>query len=120
MVKLDCKVTPAGCACQEGNTIGCISSNGGLDAGFELELGRVFHTDSRRSVKRRNEFEVDADEKQSETGGWRLMDCDKVEISVDGCGRRISGKVAKVARWRSFKGTYVGTAHSCQFATLKH
>jgi len=30
----DCKVTPAYCACQEGNTIGCISSNDGLDAGM--------------------------------------------------------------------------------------
>src|SRR4051794_21734353 len=29
----DCKVTPAGCACQEGNTTGCIPSNDGLDAG---------------------------------------------------------------------------------------
>jgi len=29
----DCKVTPAYCACQERNTIGCISSNDGLDAG---------------------------------------------------------------------------------------
>ena len=29
----DCKVTPAGCGCQEGNTIGCIPSNDGLDAG---------------------------------------------------------------------------------------
>ena len=29
----DCKVTPANCVCQEGNTIGCISSNDGLDAG---------------------------------------------------------------------------------------
>jgi hypothetical protein len=28
----DCKVTPARCACQEGNTIGCIPSNDGLDA----------------------------------------------------------------------------------------
>src|SRR5579862_3479951 len=28
----DCKVTPAGCACQEGNTTGCIPSNDGLDA----------------------------------------------------------------------------------------
>jgi hypothetical protein len=30
----DCKVTPAGCACQERNTIGCIPSNDGLDAGL--------------------------------------------------------------------------------------
>ena len=30
----DCKVTPADCACQEGNTIGCISNNDGLDAGL--------------------------------------------------------------------------------------
>jgi len=29
----DCKVTPAYCACQERNTIGCISSNDGLGAG---------------------------------------------------------------------------------------
>jgi hypothetical protein len=29
----DCKVTPAYCGCQGGNTIGCISSNDGLDAG---------------------------------------------------------------------------------------
>jgi hypothetical protein len=34
----ECKVTPAGCACQEGNTIGCIPSNDGLDAAF----GTVF------------------------------------------------------------------------------
>ena len=31
----DCKVTPAGCACQERNPTGCIPSNDGLDAGFE-------------------------------------------------------------------------------------
>ncbi len=30
----DCKVTPAGSSCQEGNTIGCIPSNDGLGAGF--------------------------------------------------------------------------------------
>ena len=29
----DCNVTPPYCSCQEGNTIGCISSNDGLDAG---------------------------------------------------------------------------------------
>lgn len=29
----DCKVTPPYCTCQEGNTIGCISSNDGADAG---------------------------------------------------------------------------------------
>ena len=29
----ECKVTPAYCACQERNTIGCISSNDGLGAG---------------------------------------------------------------------------------------
>jgi hypothetical protein len=29
----DCKVTPASCACQEGNTTGCIPNNGGLGAG---------------------------------------------------------------------------------------
>ena len=30
----ECKVTPADCACQEANTIGCIPSNDGLDAGL--------------------------------------------------------------------------------------
>ena len=30
----DCKVTPAGCACQGGNTTGCIPSNDGLGAGL--------------------------------------------------------------------------------------
>ena len=30
----DCKVTPARCSCQEGNTIGCIPSNDGLDTAF--------------------------------------------------------------------------------------
>src|SRR6266404_2417863 len=30
----DCKVTPAYCTCQERNTIGCISSNDGLGAGW--------------------------------------------------------------------------------------
>jgi hypothetical protein len=30
----ECKLTPAGCACQEGNTIGCIPSNDGLGAGL--------------------------------------------------------------------------------------
>jgi len=29
----ECKVTPAYCACQEGNTIGCILNNDGLGAG---------------------------------------------------------------------------------------
>ena len=33
-VAWDCKVTPASCACQEGNTIGCIPSNDGAGAGF--------------------------------------------------------------------------------------
>jgi hypothetical protein len=32
----DCKVTPADCTCQEGNTTGCIPSNDGLDAGLGL------------------------------------------------------------------------------------
>jgi hypothetical protein len=32
----DCKVTPPYCTCQEGNTIGCISSNDGLDAGVRI------------------------------------------------------------------------------------
>ena len=30
----ECNVTPADCACQEINTICCISSNDGLDAGW--------------------------------------------------------------------------------------
>src|SRR5579863_8203533 len=30
----DCKVTPADCTCQEGNTTGCIPSNDGLGAGL--------------------------------------------------------------------------------------
>src|SRR6266700_3215411 len=30
----DCKVTPTSCTCQERNTIGCIPSNDGLDAGL--------------------------------------------------------------------------------------
>jgi hypothetical protein len=30
----DCKVTPAYCACQEGNTIGCIFNNDRLDSGL--------------------------------------------------------------------------------------
>ena len=34
MLAWDCKVTPAYSACQEGNTIGCIPSNDGLDAGL--------------------------------------------------------------------------------------
>jgi hypothetical protein len=34
-VAWDCKVTPAGCACQGRNTTGCIPSNDALDAGFE-------------------------------------------------------------------------------------
>ena len=34
----DCKVTPVYCTCQEGNTIGCIPSNDGLDA----RLGLIF------------------------------------------------------------------------------
>ena len=33
-VAWDCKVTPAAGTCQEGNTTGCIPSNGGLDAGL--------------------------------------------------------------------------------------
>jgi hypothetical protein len=32
----DCKVTPVGCACQEGNTICCILNNDGLDAGARV------------------------------------------------------------------------------------
>jgi hypothetical protein len=32
LVPWDCKVTPADCTCQEGNTIGCIPNNDGLDA----------------------------------------------------------------------------------------
>src|SRR5207302_9663221 len=40
----DCKVTPAYCTCQERNTIGCISSNGGLGAGeVELLSTRAIH-----------------------------------------------------------------------------
>ena len=34
----ECKVTPAGCACQEGNTIGCIPSNDGLGAGLAAQF----------------------------------------------------------------------------------
>ena len=42
----DCKVTPADCACQEGNTTGCIPSNDGLGAG----LGSGFpHCGKRRT-----------------------------------------------------------------------
>src|SRR5579864_268087 len=43
----DCKVTPASCACQEGNTIGCIPSNDGLDAG---SVPRFPHCAKRRVV----------------------------------------------------------------------
>jgi hypothetical protein len=42
----DCKVTPAYCACQEGNTIGCISSNDGLGAG----VVDLFSTEEQWSV----------------------------------------------------------------------
>jgi len=39
----ECKLTPAGCACQEGNTTGCIPSNDGLGdrlkAGFPQRQG---------------------------------------------------------------------------------
>ena len=34
----DCKVTPADSSCQERNTTGCIPSNDGLGAGFELRF----------------------------------------------------------------------------------
>ena len=37
----DCKVTPVYCACQEGNTIGCIPSNDGLDAGWRAGFPHV-------------------------------------------------------------------------------
>jgi hypothetical protein len=40
----DCKVTPAGCACQEGNTICCISSNDGLDSGLGMCFPHWFPT----------------------------------------------------------------------------
>jgi hypothetical protein len=51
----DCKVTPVGCACQEGNTICCILNNDGLDAGLGWFSGRVFHTERLRG-KMRQEF----------------------------------------------------------------
>jgi hypothetical protein len=38
----DCKVTPAYCVCQVGNTIGCILSNDGLGAG----VGGAFSTEA--------------------------------------------------------------------------
>src|SRR5579864_6152541 len=40
----DCKVTPASCACQEGNTIGCIPSNDGLDAGVQVTFSTLCET----------------------------------------------------------------------------
>jgi hypothetical protein len=43
----DCKVTPAGSSCQEGNTIGCIPSNDGLGAGFGT---RFPHCGKQRTV----------------------------------------------------------------------
>jgi len=46
----DCKVTPADCVCQEGNTIGCIGSNDGRDAGLGLGLVCVFHIGGFRGV----------------------------------------------------------------------
>jgi len=38
----DCKVTPAYCACQEGNTTGCILNNDGLGAGLRDSFGIRF------------------------------------------------------------------------------
>jgi hypothetical protein len=43
----DCKLTPADCACQEGNTTGCIPSNDGLDAGLR---SRFPHGRKQRAV----------------------------------------------------------------------
>lgn len=59
----DCKVTPVHCACQEGNTIGCIPSNDGLDARLgpcfpHRSNRRALSGDAGRSVKRRNVCEL--------------------------------------------------------------
>jgi hypothetical protein len=62
----DCKVTPAYCACQEGNTMGCISSNDGLGAGvldFFPQVEFIGHSQS-------GSFEFsDLDPKDSYHGG---------------------------------------------------
>jgi hypothetical protein len=72
-VKLDCKVTPAGWACQEGNTTGCISSNDGLDAGLGVGFPHRFPTPVQgmkveEARARRSEFETERERRQWERG----------------------------------------------------
>jgi hypothetical protein len=52
----DCKVTPASCACQEGNTIGCIPSNDGLGARSEATFSTPKKTRALRFVEASAKF----------------------------------------------------------------
>ena len=98
----DCKVTPARCACQEGNTIGCIPSNDGLDAalvpGFpharkQWICGDWLRVSGRSFLgqimgRARREFDRKKGRSQQELGHGLLIGCAKVEILVNSCGKR--------------------------------
>ena len=106
----DCKVTPASCACQEGNTTGCIPSNDGLDAplvpGFphhgKLRTGRVGLKVTTEGIagsivagevmKKRlgygpSKCELRGERSQLKTQLNLLIGCGKVEILVQSCGK---------------------------------
>jgi len=88
----DCKVTPVPCACQEGNTICCISSNDGLDAGCLRDGSRVFHIGDGSSGGDADILSLALGPSlphrepggQPETSLRLLIGCAKVEIPVDG------------------------------------
>ena len=81
----DCKVTPASCACQEGNTIGCIPSNDGLDAGSRPCFPH--HRKRRRcDLLRRRQYSLFGT--QSGSRGWGC--CQRKQESRFSCRARFT------------------------------
>jgi hypothetical protein len=99
----DCKVTPAGCACQERNTTGCISNNDGLDAELRVRSGRFFHTgfaDEHDGAK--GSSRVWSGEGW-EARGIRAGTVDGLCESVDFCGRVWRSAGSKISKRQSGK-----------------
>ena len=85
----DCKVTPAGCACQEGNTTGCIPNNDGLDAGVR---------DGFSTPRKTCSFEIRGGTPQKSAFSLRLLSHIRLRAEARG-SRQGCGNFRTAAAW---------------------
>ena len=85
----DCKVTPLYCTCQEGNTIGCIPSNDGLDARLgvvfphDIKIPRGYNVLGLTGFRYRNRETLTA---RTSLRVHITVRCDEARVARNGCG----------------------------------